>query len=238
MDRATLEFLASFEGGVADTAWADGLLSWDNWIGLQPYNKYPEPGILRRTGDCMIEFAPSGIYVEDWRYMPSAAGLLGALKLIAEIDDTGTTRARNGGFVVAGRHAMLVLGRRVPLPDGVPAQKFVSTSKDPLAAARQVLECTVDYATDDGRGFHIAASTDPWREGRRLELTSCFERSPDPDVLVERVKGEPGVVSRLWRIDSLESAVQFPLATPAEPDSFKWLEGEADTLIAPLGVAA
>ncbi len=41
MDRATLEILASVEGGVAETAWADGVMSWDNWIGLQPYNKYP-----------------------------------------------------------------------------------------------------------------------------------------------------------------------------------------------------
>jgi hypothetical protein len=238
MDRATLEVLASVEGGFAETAWQDGLMSWDNWIGFQPYNKYPEPGILRRTGDCMIEFAPSGIYVEDWRYMASATGLLGALKLIAEIDATGTTRARNGGFVFGGQHAILVLGRRVPLPDGVPAQKFVRTSEDPLAAVRQVLDCSVDYAADDGKGFHVTASTDPWREGRRLGLTSCFEQSPDPDVLVERVKDEPGIVSRLWRIDSLASGVTFPLATPAEPESLRWLQGEADTLIAPLGAAA
>jgi hypothetical protein len=238
MDRDTLEVLASVEGGFADTSWKDGIMSWDNWIGFQPYNKYPEPGILRRTGDCMIEFAPSGIYVEDWRFMPSVQGLLGALKLIAEIDDTGTTRARNGGLVLAGKHAMLTLDRRTPLPDGVPARKFVKTSEDPLAATRQVLDCSVDFAVDGGAGFQVVASTDPWREGRRLELASRFERSPDPEVLVERVDSEPGIVSRLWRIDSLQSAVGFPMATPAEPESVQWLQREADTLIAPLGAAA
>jgi len=238
MDRETLSVLASVEGGLAETAWQDGLMSWENWIGFQPYNKYPEPGILRRTGDCMIEFAPSGIYVEEWRYLPSAAGPLGALHLIAEIDNTGTTRARNGGFVFAGRHAVLVLGRRTPLPDGVPAQAFVRTSDDPLAAARQVLECSVDFGVDDGRGLYIAASTDPWREGRRLEIASRLEPSPDRDVLVEKVEDEAGIVSRLWRIDSLQGAVAFPLPTPAEAESLRWLQGEADTLIAPLGAAA
>lgn len=238
MDRKTLEVLASVEGGFADTSWQDGLMSWDNWIGFQPYSKYPEPGILRRTGDCMIEFAPSGIYVEDWRFMPTKPGLLGALKLIAEIDHRGTTVARNGGYVFAGQHAILVLGRRKPLPDGLPAQAFVRTSDDPLAAARQVLECSVDYATNDGQGFSIVASTNPWREGRRIALASCFEHSGDPDVLVEKVEDEPGVVSRLWRIDSLQSTVAFPLSTLAPPESLEWLEGEADTLIAPLGAAA
>lgn len=238
MDRATLEVLASVEGGYAETTWQDQLMSWDNWVGFQPYNKYPEPGILRRTGDCMIEFAPSGIYVEDWRFLPSYKGLLGALRLIAETDDTGTTRARNGGLVIAGRHAMLTLERRQALPEGVPAQQFVKRSQDALAAVRRVLDCTVDYAVNEGSGFAIVASTNPWREGHPLPAVEGFERSPDPEVLVERVRGEPGVVSRLWRIDSLQCGVEFPMATPAEPESLHWLQGEADTLIAPIGAAA
>ncbi len=89
LDRETLSLLASVEGGVAKTSWAEPVMSWADWIGFQPYDKYPEPGQMRRIGDCMIEFAPSGAYVEDWRFLPSAPGLLAGLQLISETDDYG-----------------------------------------------------------------------------------------------------------------------------------------------------
>lgn len=92
LDLDSLVRLASVEGGIAATAWAAGVMRWSGWIGFQPYDKYPEPGVLRRVGDCMIEFAPSGIYVEDWRYQKSAPGLLAGLRLVAETAGDGTER--------------------------------------------------------------------------------------------------------------------------------------------------
>ena len=47
--------------------------------------KFPELGEMRRVGECCLEFAPSGAYVEDWRMQPGTAGLAASLVLLAEV---------------------------------------------------------------------------------------------------------------------------------------------------------
>jgi hypothetical protein len=69
--------LAAAEGGLspsrftpsegAQDAELSGVMTWLDWTAFQTHAKWPEPGLLRRVGDCLIEFAPSGAYVEDWR---------------------------------------------------------------------------------------------------------------------------------------------------------------------------
>lgn len=234
LDRDTLGLLASVEGGVAATSWNAPVMSWTNWIGFQPYDKYPEPGIMHRIGDCMIEFAPSGAYVEDWRFLPSAPGLLAGLQLISETDDDGRSSTRTGGLVVAGDHAIRTLARRDELPDGTRAQDFVRASIDPVAALDRVFDCITDYMVRDGALWIIEASTDPRREGLRVALTGDLSRGNDPSTLVETVTGTAGMTQRLWRIDSLEADHAFSQSTPLGPDQRAWLDREADTLLAPL----
>ncbi len=234
LDLESLVKLASVEGGIATTSWTDGLMRWSGWIGFQPYDKYPEPGVLRRVGDCMIEFAPSGIYVEDWRYQESEPGVLAGLRLVAETGRDGTERSRAGGAVIAGDHAILALGRRVPLPEGTRAQDLVRESDDPVAALRQALDCTVDFAerTADG-AFRIKASTDPRREGSNLALMQRLVPGPIEGRLIEILDDDEASASRLWHIDSLEGGREFPLSTPAPAEQMAWLAAEADTLIDP-----
>ena len=233
LDLESLVRLASVEGGIAATSWSADVMRWSGWIGFQPYDKYPEPGVLRRVGDCMIEFAPSGIYVEDWRYQKSEPGLLAGLRLVAETMRDGTERPRTGGLVVAGDHALLVLDRRVPLAGGSRAQDVVRESDDPVAALRQALDCTVDFAERGTDGtFRIKASTDPRREGSKLDIARSFIPGRTQAELMELRDGDAAVASRLWRIDSLEGEREFPLATPAPAEQLAWLAAEADTLIA------
>lgn len=234
LDRLTLSRLASVEGGVATTSWDEPVMSWSDWIGFQPYDKYPEPGLMRRIGDCMIEFAPSGIYVEDWRFQPSAPGLLAGLHLAAEIDEDGRERARSGGFVIAGDHAIQSIARRRELPDGTRAQDFVQDSTEPAAALEHVFDCSVDYLVKTNGAFRIALSTDPRREGSVLDLTNGFAETAEPGVLRQTVAGIPGVSARLWRIDSLEAGRAFGQSTRAPDDRLAWLAREADTLLDPI----
>jgi hypothetical protein len=234
LDRDTLSLLASVEGGVAKTSWDEPVMSWADWIGFQPYDKYPEPGQMRRIGDCMIEFAPSGAYVEDWRFLPSAPGLLAGLQLISETDDYGRSSSRTGGLVVAGDHAIRTLARRDELPDGTRAQDFVRASIDPAAALARVFDCITDYMERDGALWMINASTDPRREGLRVALTGDLSLGTHPATLVETVTGTAGITQRLWRIDSLEADHAFSQMTPLGPDQRAWLDREADTLLAPL----
>ena len=233
LDRDTLILLASVEGGVATTTWADGVMSWADWIGFQPYDKYPENGLIRRVGECMIEVAPSRIYIEDWRFQPSAPGLLAGLRLIAEVDALGVERPRAGGLVIAGDHAFCSVARVAELPYGTRAQDFVRQSHDPVRALRQVFGCTVDYAVKSNGAFNVISSTDPRRETMIVNLTSDFSTTPLLGVLSQRVGENSNVTARLWRIDSLENNVAFPLATQAPLDKLAWLEAEADTLVDP-----
>jgi hypothetical protein len=233
LDRETLSLLASVEGGVATTSWSEPIMSWADWVGFQPYDKYLEPGIMRRVGDCMVEFAPSGAYVEDWRFLPSAPGLLAALRLEAEVDNSGHERSRAGGLVVAGDYAIRTFARRDELPEGTRAQDFVRSSPDPVAALLRVFDCVTDYMVRSESGWIIEASTDPRREGTTVALIGALSAGPGA-TLVEAVADTPDVSRRRWRIDSLEGHHVFGQATAVSQESLEWLAREADTLLDPL----
>jgi hypothetical protein len=237
LDHQSLVWLASVEGGAATTSWSDGVMSWKDWTGFQPYDKYPEPGIMRRVGDCMIEFAPTGIYVEDWRFLQSKRGPVAGLRLVSETTHDGREYPRAGGYVVAGDHALLSLARRQELPNGTRAQDFVGKASNPVKALQRVLDCTVDYSVKRGDRRIITVSTDPRRQGMESNLLETLTLGPSSDVLVEHVIGEEGVRSRLWCIDSLELAREFNCATEAPDNGMAWLQREADTLLNPIAIA-
>lgn len=111
-DADALGLLLDAEAGVSHTKWDAGLMSWHDWIGFQTRVKWPEPGVLRRVGDCLVEFAPSGAYVEDWRFEPPGKGPLVGLELIDERDSRdGSILHEGGALIVCGRHAAFVRGR-------------------------------------------------------------------------------------------------------------------------------
>jgi hypothetical protein len=91
--------LAGTEGGLARTCWDGPLMSWSEWVSFQTHAKWPEAGRLERVGNCLIEFAPSGAYVEDWRAEPCGAGPLIGMWLLEEVErETGAVRHRGGGL--------------------------------------------------------------------------------------------------------------------------------------------
>lgn len=129
----TWQAWANFEGWKAPATWDGQRLTWHPpQASLQWHDRWPEPAILHRVGPCMIEFCDSGAYVEDWRLQPSAPGPLIGLHLLHETDDeTGALRHVGGGWIVAGDHAALVLGR----PDVLPETASTShTLRDEVAA--------------------------------------------------------------------------------------------------------
>lgn len=217
LSPADIALAASVEGGVADTAWDGERMSWSNWAAFQPYDKWPEPGVLRRVGACLIETAPSGIYVEDWRLQPGSSGLVAGLRLVSQTV-AGVERPRDGGLVVCGRHALFTLARRNPLAEGVPAQVQLAERPDLLD---DVFDAEASYAV---HGV-VAASTHPWTVGAALPLGD-FEDAGDGLVRETLADG-----ARLWRVDTLLPDVEIDARTPAEAGGGAWLDREASTLL-------
>lgn len=226
---SALPLLASVEGGVADTRWDDGLMAWSNWAAFQPYDKWPEPGLLHRVGACLIETAPSGAYVEDWRLQPGSGGLLVGLRLMSEAGEDGVERPRDGGLVISGQHALFTLDRRQPLPSGAPAQQQVASAPDDAALLGLVFQSCTHYALRgaDGR-YRVTLSTDPFGTGQVLPLDGFS--SAGEGLLRQALAGD-AVASRLWRIDTLLPQVEVGPRTEAAAEGREWLEREAGVLL-------
>jgi hypothetical protein len=214
-EQADLKLLASVEGGVADTRWDGHRMAWDNWSAFQPYDKWPEPGVLQRVGASLIEWAPSGIYVEDWRLQGGSSGPLVGLRLEEE-----DGCKRDGGLVISGDHAMFTLGRLEELPESLPAQRQLS------AGADRLFEAEASYCRRAMTGWSVEQSTNPFLEGDTTPLTDGFEPAGE-GLLRQRAGGR----QRLWRIDCLLADVDIPHQTPASAEGQAWLVGEAPVLL-------
>jgi len=85
---AQLQLLAASESSAGATSCtpiavgADGVhratASWTSVVGFQAVSAFPEPGLLEfgADGTVMIERAPSGAYVEEWRLVPGSRDVL------------------------------------------------------------------------------------------------------------------------------------------------------------------
>jgi hypothetical protein len=229
-----LRALADVEGGLASTSWdeAAGAMAWSDWTSFGVHDKWPEPGRLSRVGDCLIEHAPSGAYVEDWRLQPSAPGPLIGLRLVEQRNlTTGQIDHRGGGLVVCGDHAALVLGRPQRLDTGGHARldDFVRAHIDDRAALHAVFafETSVGQRRRSGEDFTVVASTNPARQGDALGVLTGFSR--DEDGLVRQRVGK---IERVFSIDTIEPDFAASLATPATAPAQAWLTRERRTLLA------
>lgn len=232
--------LAEVEGGLSPTRFEAaagggielaGTMNWPDWTAFQVHDKWPEPGELRRVGDCLIEYAPSGAYVEDWRLQPSGDGPLIGLTLVEERDTkSGQITHRGGGLVIAGEHAIFVRGRAEALP---PAERL-SDLMERAAGDSRLLDAIfgfeASYARRDGSGrYVISASTLPWREGRPLLAMGGFKL--EDGFVLQQAREKERAVERRFRVDTLEPNYEDWLATPATTQAVAWLQAEERTLL-------
>lgn len=97
----------------------------------------------------LIERAPSGAYIEEWRLVPDSRGRL-----------QHSTLADRAEWYRAGDVAVLVRDRRQPSPTCARLTEIVDRSE--LEAA---LDCEFSYARRTDDSFLVEASTLPWRVG-------------------------------------------------------------------------
>ncbi|HDZ56953.1 MAG TPA: hypothetical protein ENI17_06905 [Pseudomonas xinjiangensis] len=227
-----LQVLANYEGWEASSEWDGHSLSWHADTSLQLHNRWPEPALLQRIGNCMIEFAPSGAYVEDWRLQPSAPGPLIGLRLLEERDlSSGVVRHRGGGLIVCGEHAALVLGR-----GGVEAagQSLCDEAAKAVGDAQRLaalfgFETSVAHGSLHN-GFEAALSTRPGRNGQMLFPLDGFECLVDQQLLIQRLAIDGAPCERRFSIDTLESQISFDQQTGFTAEAANWYSKESQTL--------
>lgn len=227
-----LQSLANYEGWEALCSWEGEVLSWHSDTSLQLHNRWPEPGVLKRIGNCMIEFAPSGAYVEDWRLQSSAPGALIGLRMLEEKDlESDSVRHRGGGLIVCGEHAALVLGRADPIESREPLRDLVARHGED----RQWLNRAFNFETSVARGsldegYKVTLSTCAARVGQPLIALDGFEQQADGVHVVQRLLIDGRACERLFIIDTLEPCVSYTQATGFTPSAAQWYERESPTL--------
>jgi hypothetical protein len=226
--------LANYEGWLADASWDGTTLRWaDTAATLQLHNRWPEPALLHRTGNCMIEFSPSNAYVEDWRLQPSRPGPLVGLRLVSETDmATGRVRHRGGGLIVCGDYAALVLGRAQAQARGAtPLKTLAAHAQGDPGRLRELFNFETSVATGSMEaGYTVVHSTLPHRRDQPLFPLDGFERMADDAGLRQELLIEGVPCERHFTVDSMESAVAFPLETGFTPAAQDWFSRESPTL--------
>lgn len=222
-DGATTALLDR-QGWVGDTLWdADAQqLSWTISRSYQPRNQWPEPATLSFIGNSVLEFAPSGAYVEDWRQQSTSGPLLG-LRLISLFNETtGHTHAMDGGLIIAGNHAAFAQ-TRLPAVDATlnDSGDLAKALADGLVTAQDIASYEVSVARD---GQTVTHSTRPERIGQPI-LAGDFGIEPDGSVvLAKAIDGSP---CRLrFAVDLNIADFVFDNSTPSTTASLVWAERE------------
>lgn len=239
-----LQQLAQYDGWLAKTDWDGNMLSWrESEVSLQLHNRWTESAILKRVGNCMMEFCPSDAYVEDWRLQPSKPGPLIGLYLLEERElATAKLRHTGGGLIICGDYAALAIGR-TPEANFVygekPLSSWVADAVGDIPRLTQLLDVETSVAKGDiTKGFRVVLSTRPQRVGQTLIPLDGFEAP----VRIQHVKlGEIQMIKqqllidglaceRLFTIETLEPSIAFPQTTGFTEVSADWYEQESSVL--------
>jgi hypothetical protein len=160
---------------------------------FQPVITFPEPGWIewQEGGTCMIERAPSGAYLEDWRLQPESRSFAAHLTK----RDAATTTC----LYVAGDHAIYARNRRVNLASKKTLLELARDAQYQRDRLEELVDCEFSYARRGRTGddYTIVVSTLPWREGKSLGY-------PWIQDLASKVKNCEGLVlDDNWSLESL-----------------------------------
>jgi hypothetical protein len=212
------------QGWVGDTLWDRGReeLSWSITRSYQPRDQWPEPARFRFIGNCVLEFAPSGAYFEDWRQQSSHGPLLG-LRLLGMIDgDSEQELAMDGGLIIAGRH-MAYAQSRLPHVDAAlrTAASLDRALAEGIVTEREVESYEVSVALD---GETTAHSTRPDLLGEAI-ASGDFDLQPDGSIFWSRTV--QGRTTRLrFAQDFYVPDFVFDRQTASTPEARLWIERE------------
>lgn len=216
------------QGWLGDTQWDEQTrqMSWSVRTSFQPRNQWPEPASFSFIGNCVLEFAPSGAYVEDWRQQCSRGPLVG-LRLVSMLDETtGQTMPMDGGLILAGEHAAYTQSRLPDLEQTIRnAGSLQRALEDQAATQREIESYEVSVALG---GAAITHSTRSEQLGQQV---TSGEWAIDHDGSITLAKPVDGMPCRLrFALDLCQKDVTFGRETTATSQAREWMQRERDHL--------
>ena len=174
---ATPYLKATWEGG-------------DSGFMQQPVINFPEDGWFewKEGGVCMMEYAPSGAYEEDWRLLDNSREF--AIHLLRRDSETATN------LYVAGAHAVLAVDRSIVIGQERPLQEIVAENIADRDSVYTYLDTEFSYAKcEHSDEYEIVLSNLPWREGQTLALEWLLDSDDDAVVITDDSGHEWDVIS-------------------------------------------
>lgn len=215
------------QGWIGNTLWdsASQLLSWEvkDYANYQNHVQWPEPARLHAIGNCILEFSPSNVYVEDWRQQVKKGLFLG-LRLESAVDvQSGEELKMDGGLIICDDHIAYALTRLPEVQTQVAVldiQSADTTSFDLL----QSFEVSIGT-----QGFSKTYSTCTGETGNAFELDNF--KILDATRLVQHVEVESRAIDLIFEIDIYQPEYDFQHTTTTTAEAAQWISAEQDHLL-------
>jgi len=215
------------QGWIGNTLWdsASQLLSWEvkDYANYQNHVQWPEPAKLHAIGNCILEFSPSHVYVEDWRQQVQRGLFLG-LRLQSAIEvQSGQSLEMDGGLIICADHIAYAL-TRLPEVQSAVAQMDLKAIDPTVFALLESFEFSI--GTD---GQTKTYSTRTSETGKTFNLEN-FEVL-DETRLVQNVILDGRDINLIFEIDIYQPDFVFQHTTVTTSEAENWLKSEQDHLM-------
>lgn len=215
------------QGWIGNTLWdsASQLLSWEvkDYANYQNHVQWPEPAKLHAIGNCILEFSPSHVYVEDWRQQVQRGLFLG-LRLQSAIEvQSGQKLEMDGGLIICADHIAYAL-TRLPEVQSAVAQMDLKAVDPTVFALLESFE--VSIGTDAQAKTY---STRTSETGKTFNLEN-FEVLNETR-LVQSVILDGRDIDLIFELDIYQPDYQFQYTTSTTTQAEGWLKSEQDHLM-------
>lgn len=215
------------QGWIGNTLWdsASQLLSWDvkDYANYQNHVQWPEPARLHAIGNCILEFSPSNVYVEDWRQQVQHGLFLG-LRLQSALDvQSGQTLEMDGGLIICADHMAYAL-TRLPEVQSAVAQMDLKAVDPTVFALVESFEVSIGA---DGQAKTYSTRSSETGKAFNLENFEVLNESR----LVQHVILDGRDIDLIFELDIYQQDYQFQYATPTTTQAESWLKSEQDHLM-------
>ncbi|WP_180038419.1 hypothetical protein [Acinetobacter sp. YH16052] len=215
------------QGWIGNTLWdsASQLLSWEvkDYANYQNHVQWPEPARLHAIGNCILEFSPSNVYVEDWRQQVQHGLFLG-LRLQSALDiQSGQTLEMDGGLIICADHIAYAL-TRLPEVQSAVAQMDLKAVDPTVFTLLESFEVSISI---DGQSKTYSTRSNETGKAFNLENFEVLDETR----LVQHVILDGRDIDLIFELDIYQPDYQFQYTTPTTTQAEIWLKSEQDHLM-------